>query len=257
MGRALVIQMNFPEKSGFWDRLYLRGRDVKKWAPQPVDLYLIKIESSENKKHPWSDHPLEEAEGIFRETYPAIAKHMLGPDYRDKLNKRADQGKYFWELRSCQYWNAFDASKIIIPAITSRPELSPDKTGFICNNKASIAIAEEPHFICAVCNSKIGLWFAKKVFATKQNDSNDYEPRYSSQFPIPPATEPQKAELSDLAAKCAAAKQSGHTTDLQFLESQIDKIVYELFELTVEERAIISDCKSPATSITGRVQCDS
>ncbi|MCC5851070.1 MAG: Eco57I restriction-modification methylase domain-containing protein [Verrucomicrobia bacterium] len=214
---------------------YLRGRDVKKWSPQPVDLYLIKIESSENTKHPWSDLPLEEAEGIFRDTYPAISARMTGLEWKERLIKRADQGKYYWELRSCAYWKEFEKPKVIIPAITSRPELAADLNGFYSNNKTTIVICSEPYFISAVCNSCVGLWFAKKVFATKQNDSNDYEPRYSSQFPIPPTTDAQKAELIALAEQCAQATESLDSSHLLTLESSIDKVVCCLFDLTTEE----------------------
>lgn len=40
---------------------FLRGRDVKRWSVEFAERYLIKIESSENKKHPWSDKPEKEA----------------------------------------------------------------------------------------------------------------------------------------------------------------------------------------------------
>ena len=50
----------------------LRGRDVKRWGVEFSEQYLIKIESSENKKHPWSDQSEKEAEMIFAKTYPAI-----------------------------------------------------------------------------------------------------------------------------------------------------------------------------------------
>jgi hypothetical protein len=130
-------------------------------------------------------------------------------------------------------------AKVLIPAITSQPELAPDFDGFYSNNKTSIVVCPEPNFVCAVCNSSVGRWFAKKVFATKQNDCNDYEPRYSSQFPIPPATDAQKAELSDLAENCAAAKAEGDKGALADREAQIDAIVSKLFQLTPEEIELI------------------
>ncbi|MFM6209009.1 MAG: type II restriction endonuclease, partial [Planktothrix sp.] len=80
---------------------FLRGRDVKRWRVNFSEQYLIKIESSENKQHPWSGKPAKEAEKIFAKTYPAIYEHFK--QFRERLIKRDDQGKYFWELRSCRY----------------------------------------------------------------------------------------------------------------------------------------------------------
>ena len=51
---------------------FLRGRDVKRWRTEFAEQYLIKIESSENKDHPWSGKSEKEAEKIFDKTYPAI-----------------------------------------------------------------------------------------------------------------------------------------------------------------------------------------
>ena len=75
---------------------FLRGRDVKRWSVDFAEQYLIKIESSENKDHPWSNKPEKEAEKIFAKTYPAIYKHF--EQFRSQLISRSDQGKFFWEL---------------------------------------------------------------------------------------------------------------------------------------------------------------
>lgn len=72
---------------------FLRGRDVKRWCIDFAEQYLIKIESSENKQHPWFGKPAKEAEKIFAKTYPAV--YTLLNDFRERLINRDDQGKYF------------------------------------------------------------------------------------------------------------------------------------------------------------------
>jgi adenine-specific DNA-methyltransferase len=72
---------------------FLRGRDIKRWRVEFADQYLIRIESSENRQHPWSGKPKQEAERIFAKTYPAI--HAWFERFRSKLIDRDDQGKYF------------------------------------------------------------------------------------------------------------------------------------------------------------------
>ena len=94
---------------------FLRGRDVKRWRVNFAEQYLIKIESSENQAHSWSGQSAGEAEKIFANTYPAIHAHF--EPFRERLIKRYDQGKYFWELRSCAYWEEFEQPKIIFSDI--------------------------------------------------------------------------------------------------------------------------------------------
>jgi len=108
---------------------FLRGRDVKRWSVDFADQYLIKIESSENKYHPWSNKSSkEEAEKIFAKTYPAIYNHF--EQFRSQLIARSDQGKFFWELRSCKYWQEFEQPKIIYPNICKRNEFAWDESGY-------------------------------------------------------------------------------------------------------------------------------
>jgi hypothetical protein len=51
---------------------FVMGRDVKRWCVQFADRYLIKIESSENKQHPWSGQPAPEASRTYAKTYLTI-----------------------------------------------------------------------------------------------------------------------------------------------------------------------------------------
>jgi adenine-specific DNA-methyltransferase len=103
----------------------LRGRDVKRWKVDFAEQYLIKVESSENKNHPWSGKLDGDAEESFAAIYPAIYEHF--EIHRDQLIRRDDQGKYFWELRSCKYWDEFNEPKIVYPNICSRNEFSWDE----------------------------------------------------------------------------------------------------------------------------------
>jgi len=140
---------------------FLRGRDVKRWRCAFADQYLIKIESSENKAHPWSGKPQAKAEAVFKQTYPAIHKFM--DQFRDALVKRADQGKYFWELRSCIYWEEFESLKIVIPAITDKCNYALDEKGHFSNDKTSICVSEAPEYTLALLNSSVLWWFIRQV----------------------------------------------------------------------------------------------
>lgn len=213
----------------------LRGRDVKRWRCDFSEQYLIKIESSENKNHPWSDKNGKAAEASFAQALPAIHRYFNQDDHRVKLINRSDQGRFFWELRSCAYWNQFDQPKIIVPAISGTVNTAVDFDGYFANNKASIFVSDESRFLAAVVNSSVALWFTKQVFSTKQGGFWDFEPRYSSQWPIPTATAEQKQQCEALSHalivlhRPEASDLPDRSLMVAFLEQWLNGLVYELF----------------------------
>ena len=210
---------------------FLRGRDVKRWRVEFAEQYLIRIESSENKEHPWSGKSDAQAEKVFAQAYPAIYAFMR--PMRQEMTARCDQGKYFWELRSCAYWEAFDGPKIIVPAITDTVNFAPDNMGYYCNNKATVFLSDSAPYACAIANSQVSAWFAHQTFATKQGGFLDFEPRYSSQLPIPrPGTEKQQVVegLSEyLIYLHSEGLAEGHGAMAAYFERLLNGLVYELF----------------------------
>ena len=53
--------------------------------------------------------------GVPIERYPAVLAHL--EQFREKAEVRWDQGQYWWELRACDYYDAFAHSKIMYPVI--------------------------------------------------------------------------------------------------------------------------------------------
>ncbi len=215
---------------------FLRGRDVKRWCVDFAEQYLIKIESSENKEHPWSKLSEQEAEKIFNETYPAIYKHFS--QFRKSLIKRCDQGRFFWELRSCIYWQEFEQPKIIYPNICKRNEFAWDELGYYTNQKAFI-ISSSDKVLLAVLNSNVVMFLFKNLLSKLQGDFYEPSSIFMKDFPIPNATESQRTAIEKLVKKCLAAKKSDPNADTSELEKQIDHLVYKLYQLTYNEVKII------------------
>lgn len=224
---------------------FLRGRDVKRWRVDFAEQYLIKIESSENKVHPWSGKSAKDAEILYAAAYPAI--YSFHQQFRAGLIKRADQGKYFWELRSCAYWGEFEQPKIIVPAITDKVNYAPDENGFYTNNKCSIFIPPSIAIAVVVCNSPISMWLVRQTFATKQGGFFDFEPRYSSTIPIPAATPADQTELETFVQRILENPNAENTAAI---EAEINDRVYRLFGLTREEIKLIKD-DNKSTIFTG------
>lgn len=135
---------------------FLRGKDLRKWKPEYSDQWFIVIPSSENAKHSWSDKNDAEAEKIFRHELPSIYEHFL--PLRDKLISRTDQGRYYWELRSCAYYDEFAKPKIIYQEINRTDSYAYDDTGLYMNNKLFM-LPEAPIWLLGLLNSPVAAFF--------------------------------------------------------------------------------------------------
>ncbi len=217
---ALIAQ---DPKSSEIIKPFLRGKDIKRWNIEFAEQYLIKIESSENKKHPWSGLQLAEAEKLFAKTYPAIYTWFISEGKRQRLIDRTDQGHYFWELRSCAYWEKFEQPKIIIPAIAASPIASIDKLGYFSNNKSTIFTPPSIALAASCVNSPIAAWLAIQTFSTKQGGFFDFEPRYSGQIPIPTTSAIQLAVIERLVWAITIGLAAPE------YERLLNGLVYELF----------------------------
>ena len=210
---------------------FLRGRDVKRWRIDYQDLWVVFTRR-----------------GIDIAKYPAIKKHLM--QYRKQLEPKPQDwpagkkwdgrkpGSYEWyEIQdNIAYWEEFGAAKVITPAIAAQPEFCPDENGYYSNNKTSIYVTEKPFLIAALCNSSIGQYFAKLVYATKEGGFTDFEPRYSSQFPVARIEEKQGGQIDRLARIMSCLKNA--STDSpgardrvmnDYYEQILNALVYELY----------------------------
>jgi hypothetical protein len=215
---------------------FLRGRDVKRWQVNVSDKYLIKIESSENKRHAWTGRPNKEAERIFSATYPAI--HDMFNKSRKQLIDRYDQGKYFWELRSCEYWQEFEQPKIVFPDIAPSAQFAWDADNNYLVNTSYIMIA--PKWLLAILNSSLILWFYKSVSNAIRGGYLRYIRQYVEQIPIPATTREQQKELERRVDRILAIKRNKEA-DISAQERENDEIIYKIYGLTKDEIKLVEE----------------
>ena len=208
---------------------FLRGRDVKRWQVESADLWLI------------ATFP---ALKLKIEDFPAIEKHLLSFG-KGKLEQSGNEGsrkktfnKWFETQDQINNWQEYEKTKIILPAIENKCAFAIDESGFYGNDKTNICIAEEPGFVAAILNSSVSWWIIRQTASEKQNAYYEFKPMYVSQIPIPLATDEQKQTLETLVDQIIELKkQGGETTEL---EAEIDEIVFDLYELTADERRLIA-----------------
>jgi adenine-specific DNA-methyltransferase len=214
-------------KSAEWIKPYVAGRDVKRWAVQSRDKWLIFI--------PWH-FPLpnsEETEGAssdaeiaFEREYPALYAHLQ--TFKAALSARDQKEtgiRYEWYAlqRYRNYWPEFLEPKIMIPAIEKMCAYAFDRDGLFGNDKTSIVVSPRWRLLLAVANSSTSWWITRQAFSSKQGGYYEFKPMYVGKLPIPPADQQQEALVTVLVDAIIAG------ADRPRLEALINAFVYELF----------------------------
>ncbi len=215
---------------------YLRGKDVKRWKVNHKDLYLITFPFGFHKQ---------------LDKYPSILKHLTA--FEEKLKKRGQctssragkgEGQHHWlELDNnpkLEYLNSFAGKKVVMPAIERQTAFVVDQ-GHYSNDKTNICVTDEPEFLCAILNSQATWWQITQIAATKQNGYYEFKPLYIRKISIPTASQADKSRLIELSKSCVTAAAKNDTSSLQTLESEINRIVYRLFDLKASEIAQIEE----------------
>ena len=216
----------------------LRGRKLHTWKTVLIEEYMIVIASSANKKWPWSDvKNASEAERIFTRTYPAIYRHLS--NYREQLIARGDQGKFYWELRSCAYYSEFEKPKIIYPYIAKSLYACYDTQTTFGLNTTCFIPTNDLSLLAILCSRTLD-WYVRYKFQTLQDPwvggSLVFKKVSMVDVPIANRTVEQKAELSRLVERILADPQSNSVREI---EREIDELVYKLYGLTDAEKALI------------------
>lgn len=198
---------------------YLRGQDIKRWSPEWANLWIILLKSSSDSDSvwPWSKAN-DKAEEVFAQTFPSVYKYMK--PMQEKLSKRSDKGRYWWELRSCAYYSTFEQPKIVYQEINTFPAYAVDFDAYFINNKVFFL----PHFqlyTCGCFNSPIGWWIAHQLFPKMIGDAVTPRSDLIVDFPIAPPTDQIRAEVEPIVSRLieiTKINQATHRDVLQWLE---------------------------------------
>jgi len=223
---------------------WLRGRDIKRWKTEWAGLYVINIPSSVNHAWPWSHAETEsEARDLFNKAYPAIYSHLS--KWEEKLRKRDDQGKFWWELRSCAYYKEFERPKIIWGNLATIPQFTIDYSKAYISAPANI-IPGGDLYLLGILNSHICKWVIALQAAVRAGGFLEFKPMYVEKIPIVEVSPPQKASIIELVEKILTDPDS---PAILLLEKEIDALVYDLYGLTQEEIAIVEGKRKDSQQI--------
>ncbi|RLD07091.1 MAG: hypothetical protein DRI32_01505, partial [Chloroflexi bacterium] len=140
--------------------------------------------------------------GVPIEKYPAVFAHLK--KHEKSLRKRQDQGKHWWELRACAYYDIFDKPKIVYPDIGKKQRFYIDENKYFIEATAFI-IPTNDWFLAGILNSSIVLEYIK-TFASILGDENKggrirFKTLYLENVPVPDAPETERKIIGNLAQK--------------------------------------------------------
>lgn len=228
---------------------FILGKDIKRYQPLINNKYIILIPKGWTKNNcsrssnPWK---------WFKGEYPIIANHLEG--YKELAEKRSDQGDFWWELRACDYYNDFMEPKIIFPDISLRGNFTLDVQGIFFSGNTTYIIPRNDKFILALLNSKLFDFLYRNISSSYKGGYLRYIYQYVIQLPIKDIEKNPDQDLNTKNTICALVermlelnKRTPATPQEQLevqrniaaTDRQIDTLVYQLYDLTPEEIAIV------------------
>jgi hypothetical protein len=210
---------------------------------------LIIFERGITKEHIKDDSEAKAREWL-NEEYPSIIS-WLSP-FETKGKNRTDKGDYWWELRSCDYYDKFAQPKIMYQTFQVTPCFIYDESGLYCNNSMWI-IPTDNKALLGVLNSKMGWWLISK-YCTQIKNGFQLIWEYFRKIPIPNISNSSLTELVD--KMLASSKEHAELTksfvnyiQIKYAQKKVSKKLGNWPELTKVE--FLKELNSVVKSVKG------
>jgi hypothetical protein len=191
---------------------YLRGQDIGRWSPEWAGLWMIVMKSSSDHAWPWAAAATEsEAEAIFARTYPSIHRRFKGlesyveDDKPKGLRHRQDQGRFWWELRPCAYYDQMDRPKIVYTEITWSNSFGIDDDGRYINNTAYFLPTTEL-WLPSVLNSPLTWWYSWRKAQHGKDEALRFMDAYIRPFPLAAPLTTDSSQLDGITTELLSAR---------------------------------------------------
>ena len=209
---------------------WFKGKDIRKWKADFKETYIIYI-------------PLNK---VSIDDYPAVRDHLK--IFKKDLEKRATKQKWF-EMQQPQerFTELFNKPKIIYPDCAKEMRACYDVNGSY--GTMAMYFISYDSLIMGILNSKLFDWYARMTFATFGDPWKGgrliFKSMYMKEAPIPKKNllteniEKIVEQILLITGSNGYLKNQDKQAMVKAYENKIDKIVYDLYELTPEEIKII------------------
>lgn len=209
-----------------------RGKDISRYSLVNSRMYLL----------------MTGFDADIPKNYPAIYKHLV--QFKEKAKKRDDQGKDWYNLRACGYYDAFEKDKIVWGNISYDSAFTILHKGLYLNAPANLMLSKtlNIYYLLGCLNSSIFNWEFKRhgIFL---GSAYEWKKQYVEQIHIPlisqGSADLQEQVVEKVKAILEIKKRDAKSSTFD-LENQINQIIYKIYHLNEEEINVIekSDTKT-------------
>lgn len=218
----------------------LRGRDVQKYNYTDSELFLIATFPSlmlDIDKYPFIREHLES----FLPKLNQTGEIFLNSEGKAEQTRKRTNGKWFETQDAIAYWREFEKPKIVWGEISDKPKFSFDDSGYFAEATTFLMTGERLKYLLAILNSRVSEWYFNLIGTTTGMGTNRWKKYKIELLPVKEPTEDQENQIEALVDKILSIKKQNPSAITSNLEAQIDQLVYQLYDLTEEEIAIIEN----------------
>jgi len=202
----------------------LRGKDIKRYDFDFANKYIILAKNGVN----------------IKKDYPTIYEYL--DSFGSKFKERGAQGKKWWNLRACSFFDAFKKPKIIWSELTNQSCFAIAEGEHYLLNTAYFLLPPDQlnmKYLVGVLNSRLIKFYFKNIAATSGMGTLRWINAYVKKFPIPLATEDEQGKIKTNVDRIIESKNNGF--DTCEMEEELEHMVYDLYNLNQDEIGLIED----------------
>ena len=200
----------------------LQGKDIQRYHTSWKGRWLIDTHNGYGKTPP-----------VDIQKYFAVKTHL--DKFYDRLETRQDKGRTPYNLRSCAYYEEFAKEKLLWIELVDKGRFAYDNSGMFCSNSAYLLSGASIKYLCAVLNSTTVTWFMKYTALTSGMGATRWIKSFIDTIPVPKVSPANQHPFIHLVDQILKAKDVHPDADTREMEREIDRLVYELYELTDED----------------------
>lgn len=214
----------------------LRGRDINRFNYKSPNSYILLTKN-----------------GIdLKADYPKIYEYL--DSFGESFKNRGAQGQNWWNLRACAFFNDFKEEKIVWIELTDKGRFALCNEEIYLVNSAYFLIPPKEfiqEYLLAILNSKVIMFYLKNISETSGMGTARWININVERFPIVQASESKQNEIKKIVTKITdlisvnnSAVDFEKNLQIKEYEKHIDQLVYELYDLTPGEIAIVEGGKN-------------
>ena len=202
----------------------LRGRDITRYKYNLPGKYVLLTRNGIDVKR----------------EYPDIYRHL--DSFGDTFKNRGAKGNHWTNLRACTFFDDFKKLKIVWTELTDRGRFALcDEEAYLLNSAYFLLPPEgmNAKFLLGILNSSTIRFHLNQIAGTSGMGTTRWINNYVKELPIVDISLERQAPLVRLVDEILTSKKDNPDADTGRLEMKIDQLVYDLYELTETEIAMI------------------